>query len=166
MRNSIPIERVRGPTSDEFAHDANATGPLQNLRKRLDAFGADGAPYTEDETAIVFVWLPPMRSWDEDDLAAARPEIEQFSREPETARQFIAERLSSPFAAAMRDHLDGFAAALPSWFRRVNAPAPSAERVVVLQAAVLRLYDLAVLPAEHVAPSPESLPAAWRRNAS
>lgn len=164
MGNSIPIKRVRGPTSDEFAHDANATGALRDLRKRLDASGMDGAPYTEDETAIVFVWLPPMRSWDGDDLAEAQPEIERFSREPETARQFVADRLSSPFAAAMRDHIDGFSAALPSWFRRVNAPAPSVERVVVLQAAVLRLYDLAVLPATHVATLPESLPAAWRRN--
>lgn len=166
MENGMPRRLDRGPTSREFAHDAFVVGALRNLRKILDGSGADGAPYTEDETAIVFVWLPPMRSWEEDALDAARPDVELFSREPETARQFIADRLSSPFAADTRRHVEGFAAALPSWFRRVNAPAPSAERVVVLQAAVLRLYDLGVLPAVRDSGFFDRLPAAWRRNSS
>jgi len=157
-------KKVRNPSSDDFAHDVNVPGPLRNLRRGLDGQGIPDAPYTQDETAIIFAWLPPRRSWSADDLARARTEIEEYSKNPESAVEFLQGRLSTPFASYMREHAEAFEAALPSWFARVNAPVPDARRVLVLQAAVLRLYGLARETRPSSPPLPEALPAAWRRN--
>ena len=166
MDTSDHEKRVRGPSSDDLAHDMCVAGPLQNLRKALDRRGSPDAPFTEEETAIIFAWLPPRRRWDADRLAELREEIEEFSRDPGSARDFVAERLAFPFASRMRDYVEDFARSLPSWFRRVNAPVPDAERVLVLQAVVLCLHDLSASPAGHSAPVPESLPPQWQRCAS
>mgnify|MGYP007062769564 CR=1 FL=1 len=161
MNQAVP-RPARGPSSDDFSHDGSVAGPLRDLRKALDGHGSPDAPFTEDETAIVCAWLSPRQIWDADALADAREEIEGFARDPALARAFLEERLSGPFATWMREHADNFANALPSWFRRVNAPVPDANRVAVLQAFLVVVYDLAGIPAGHVAPPPDSLPAAWR----
>ncbi|MEI6510885.1 MAG: hypothetical protein WCO25_02465 [Candidatus Uhrbacteria bacterium] len=166
MSQQTSRRKTRAPSSDDFAHDVNVPGPLRDLRKILDGNGAPGAPFTQNETAIVFAWLPPRQVWNADALAAVRSEIEECAADPEAARAFVDERLSTPFAERVREHVEAFANALPSWFRRMSDAMPDTSRVIVLQSAVLLLYDLAGCSSVRTPPNPESLPAAWRRNAS
>ncbi len=156
----------RGPSSDDCAHDATTPGPYRDFRRSLFAPGQNPVPYGENEIAYVSAHLPPHATWTDGGLADVRDEIVGFSVNPEVAAAYVEARLDVPFSLGMRQRADTFVSGLVHFFDRVNAVPPNGERVIVLKAAFLRLYDLACVPGPTARSSPESLPAAWRRNAS
>ncbi len=156
----------REETSDDYAHDVKSPGPLREFLKGLISSERALVPFDIREVAYVAVHLPSRWTWTAESLEAVLGEIVEFSTEPESAREYLDERLSGPFAAWMAEHGRGFEAGLSDYCLRMDLAMPDAERVIVLKAVLVRLYDVACQPADHPCPKPESLPAAWRRNAS
>lgn len=131
-------------TSEEYASAATMPGPFFDFRRRLWNPRWVPAPFDRRELTYVSFALPKGARWTDGGLAETFDEIVEFSLCPGLARAFVDERLSNPFSGRMRDLADEFADEMPDFFGGLyDVPAPSPERVVVLTAVFLRLYDAA-----------------------
>ena len=146
------------PVRDSYAvsdyhHDATTPGPFKDFRASLISPRTGMAPYDRRELGYVAVCLPPRSAWTQKALEATREDIMTFSRDPGSARAYVEARLSNPFSAFMRELVSSFKEEMESCYEVYNVPPPKPDRVEILTAVFLRLYDVAAKENAAAAPS-------------